>query len=146
MQRYTDWPERLSMFLEKRKDTPLEWGKSDCCLFACDAIEAQNGSDPAHMFRGKYSTMKEAFKLLKEFSGGGVDETATRVCADMGYPEIPIKDATGGDVVLLNVENVHPDAHGFTMGLMVNPITAVAQGKDGLVYIEEPDVRKAWRI
>lgn len=146
MLRRKDWPEKLSAFLWERDKTPMKWGVSDCTLFAADAIEVMNGSDPAHFFRGKYKNKKEAFKMLKAFAGGGLEATTERVFAEMGYPEIPVDDANSGDVVLMEVENVDPEAEGYTTGIMANEMTAIAQGKDGLVYVENPDLKRAWHI
>jgi len=146
MLRYRDWPDRLLDFLAKRDSTPMKWGTSDCTLFAADAIQVMNGSDPAHHFRGKYTDKKSAFKMLKQFAGGGLEETTVQVFSDMGYSEIPCASANSGDVVLVDVENIEPDAEGLTAAIMANPTTVIAQGKDGLVYLENPDIKRAWAI
>ena len=65
---------------------------------------------------------------------------------EMDYPEIKPEKANSGDVVLINVENVHPDAFGLTAAIMACPEVAIAQGKDNLVYVEDPDIKKAWAI
>jgi len=146
MRRYEDWPDRLVCFLAARDRTPLKWGTSDCSLFACDAVKAMNGSDPGHWFREKYKTKTRAFKLLRQFAGGGLIETTERVMKEMDYPEIQPEKANSGDVVLINVENVHPDAFGLTAAIMACPEVAIAQGKDNLVYVENPAIKKAWAI
>tara|TARA_R110002020_G_scaffold173776_6_gene364738 strand:- start:979 stop:1428 length:450 start_codon:yes stop_codon:yes gene_type:complete len=146
MQRYANWPDRLLEFISDRDKTGLIWGKSDCCLFACDAIQAMNGSDPGYWFREKYDTRKEAFKLLKRFGGGGLIETTERIMREMHYPEIKPSKANSGDLVLIDVENVHPDAHGLTAAIMVCPEVAIAQGKDRLVYVDHPQIERAWAI
>ena len=112
MRRYEDWPDRLVCFLADRDRTPLKWGTSDCSLFACDAVKAMNGSDPGHWFREKYKTKTRAFKLLRQFAGGGLIETTERVMKEMDYPEIQPEKANSGDVDIINVENVNPDAFG----------------------------------
>ena len=146
MQRYADWPDRLINFISIRDTSPLKWGFTDCSLFASDAINAMNGSDPAHWFRGKYKTKKQAFKLLKQFGGVGLPETTEKIMKDMRYPEIRPDEANSGDLVLINVENVHPDAFGLTSAIMASPEVAIAQGKDGLVYVENPEIERAWSI
>ena len=146
MRRYEDWPDRLVCFLAARDRTPLKWGTSDCSLFACDAVKAMNGSDPGHWFREKYKTKTRAFRLLRQFAGGGLIETTERVMKEMDYPEIKPEKANSGDVVLINVENVHPEAFGLTAAIMACPEVAIAQGKDNLVYVEDPDIKKAWAI
>lgn len=146
MSRYFDWPNRLISFITERDSTPLQWGKSDCTLFAADAIQAINGSDPAHFFRGKYATRKQAFVILKKFAGGGLEEAAEMIGKDMGYPEIHPSFANSGDVALIDVENVDPKATGLTMAIMANPTTAIAQGKTGLVYVHSAKLERAWNI
>jgi hypothetical protein len=146
MSRYFDWPERLITFLTERDATPLKWGKSDCTLFAADAVEAMNGSDPAHFFRGKYKNKKEAFVLLRRFSGGGLEETTEKIGNDMGYSEIPPEFANSGDLALIDCDNVDPEAKGLTMAILANPTTAIAQGKNGLVYVHDADIRRTWNI
>ena len=146
MQRYADWPDRLINFIAVRDRSPLKWGFTDCSLFASDAINAMNGSDPAHWFRGKYTTKKQAFKLLKQFGGGGLTETTEKIMKDMRYPEIRPDEANSGDLVLINVENVHPHAFGLTSAIMATPEVAIAQGKDGLVYVDDPEIERAWSI
>jgi hypothetical protein len=65
---------------------------------------------------------------------------------DMRYPEIRPDEANSGDLVLINVENVHPDAFGLTSAIMATPEVAIAQGKDGLVYVDDPEIERAWSI
>jgi hypothetical protein len=146
MRRYANWSDRLICFLADRDRTPLKWGKSDCSLFACDAINAMNGSDPGHWFRERYETKKQAFKLLKQFAGGGLTEAVEKIAKEMGYPEIQPEKANSGDMVLIDVENIHPDAYGLTAAIMVCPEVAIAQGKDNLVYVDDPDIKRAWTI
>jgi len=146
MIRYIDWPERLMLFLNERHDKPINWENNNCCFFGCDAVKAISGQDPGHFFRGKVKTPKQAYKLLKKFSGGGVEESAEKIFNEMGIHEIPVEDANSGDIALIDVENVHPDAHGYTVAVVTSPASVVAQGKDGLVYITDPDMKRAWGI
>jgi hypothetical protein len=150
MKRFSDWPERLSMFLVKRDKTPMEWGKSDCVLLMLDGVQASNGEDLGEKFnvRGRYTNMRQAFKLLKKFAGGGVEEAVTEVFLRMGYDQIPVEKANSGDPVLLDIETEEVDNLGFglTGGFMISNDTAVVQGRTGLLYIENPKVMKAWAI
>ena len=65
---------------------------------------------------------------------------------EMHYPEINSTKANSGDLVLIDVENVHPDAHGLTAAIMICPEVAIAQGKDTLVYVDHPQIERAWAI
>ena len=146
MSRYHDWPDRLINFLSKRDATPLKWGETDCTLFAADAVNAMNGSDPAHFFRGKYNSRKKAFVLLRRFSGGGLEEPTEQIAKEMQYPEISPAIANSGDLALIDVENVDPEATGLTMAILANPTVAIAQGKKGLVYVHNAAIKRAWNI
>lgn len=146
MLRYIDWPERLMLFLSERENQPMEWSKTNCCLTACDAVQAISGQDPAHFFRDKCNTPKQTYLLLKRFAGGGLEEASDKIFKDMGINEKPVEEANSGDVVLIDVENVHPDAQGLTMAVVIAKGVVAAQGKEGLVYINNPDIRKAWDI
>ena len=75
-----------------------------------------------------------------------VTEAVEKIAKEMDYPEIQPEKANSGDMVLIDVENVHPDAYGLTAAIMVCPEVAIAQGKDTLVYVEDPDIKKAWAI
>jgi len=51
MERVQGWESKLDKFVESRHNTRFEWGKHDCCLFACDAVKEITGEDPAYAFR-----------------------------------------------------------------------------------------------
>ena len=106
MRRYADWPDKLINFITKRDRTPLEWGKSDCSLFACDAIREMTSVDVAEYFRDNYYTKDEAYSLLLAFSGGGLEETFDILCKEFDMPEIEINYVGRGDLVLCNVPTV----------------------------------------
>lgn len=88
-------------FVRSRRDWMLEFGKHDCCITACDMIHLTTGIDPAVDFRGKYSSPREALKIIKEH--GDVDGIAEKVCEQFGWPEIHPGLATRGDLVCLDV-------------------------------------------
>ena len=54
MQRYPDWPSRLERYLQAARGRPFSWGENDCALFACGAVAAMTGEDPASRFRAGY--------------------------------------------------------------------------------------------
>lgn len=78
--RVDGWEGRLVNILSARIDQPFVWGRSDCCLFACDVIEQLRGSDPAAWFRGRYDDHRGAVAALREFSDGGtLEDVAERI-------------------------------------------------------------------
>jgi hypothetical protein len=44
--RLQGWEKRLFAFLEDTSKRTFEYGKHDCALFACDAIETLTGKNP----------------------------------------------------------------------------------------------------
>ena len=67
----------LADFFTDRINTPLVWGESDCCLFVADALKSISGVDIAAWFRKRYASRSKAFKLLRQFAGGSVEDTVT---------------------------------------------------------------------
>ncbi len=142
--RYADWEDRLDVFLYNRARFPFQWGVSDCAMFACDAIHAMNGSDPAHFFRGKYATQDDAFIWLKKFAGGDLFDAAIKIVNELKCVEVKSKQISKGDLVYVNIPKVDPTVPGSTMSIALNNKTVVAQGEFGLVRIDNPEIVKAW--
>jgi hypothetical protein len=102
LQRYPYWPSALDKFLADNYETKFEYGKFDCCLFVCSAIEAMTGTDIAAPFRGRYRSRREALRAVWEYAGKGtVRAVAERVTLDHGMPRVEILLAQRGDVALI---------------------------------------------
>lgn len=127
MQRYDDWPSRLSSYLESRRHTQFAYGSHDCCLFVADAIEAMTGVDVAAHFRDQYHSRFGALRRLRERSvRPTVDVIAGQVFGAYGLPEIQAAYAQRGDVLALSL-----DREGVVLGLVAldgMPIIAAEQG------------------
>jgi hypothetical protein len=142
----------LSTFIVDRMETPLVWGKSDCCMFVADALKAMHGIDIAGWFRGRYKTRRRAFMELKKFAGGSLLETITALARDYDMAPVPSRaEMLPGDMVILKAKACDPIAerlsNGLTVGVMgFNDMGVLSQGKDGLVLHTEPEVIDAWRI
>lgn len=133
MIRLARWPELLATFVARRSNTPFEWGRSDCCLFVADAVEAMTGSDPVAQWRGFYSSERGAARLMR--NNGGVEGFATRI---LGAPVSPLM-AQRGDVVLIDT----PTGVGLAICL---GNTLAAQGKDGIEYFDFSKAKMAWHV
>lgn len=99
VKRHENWPTLLDLFIESRKLESFEFGKHDCCLFAADAVLVMTDIDLAQGYRGTYSDMDGAMKILGERTAG---ELFTDVAAEHGIDEIPVSFAGRGDVVLVD--------------------------------------------
>jgi len=145
MDRFDDWEMRLDTFIQKRMKTPIKWGKHDCCLFACDAIVMMTGIDVAEHFRGKYSNKDEAYQLLAEYAGGGLEETVELIAATHAMTEIQQPFASRGDIVLSNV----PTAIGLdlpSLGIVGMSNQICAAGLFELQHFELDRGERFWRI
>lgn len=105
MIRFHDWSTRLANYFEEYRDQPFEFGKFDCAMFACGAIHAMTSIRPLEQYIGKYSTEGGATRQMKIFSGGGIRETAKKVCTEIGLFQVVPGLAKRGDMVLIPFEN-----------------------------------------
>jgi hypothetical protein len=141
MNRMLDWETKLADFIHANLRTPFAWGKFDCCLFACDAVQAVTGTDLARDFRGKYDSLASAYAMAKEYSGGAIAELAEKKAAEYELAEVPLAFASRGDVVL--VSTVLGDALGI---IGMDGIDALCSASHGLVKVSRSAWKKAWRI
>ncbi len=139
LKRLDNWPEALAAALEHVQNKPFEWGENDCCLFACNIVEAITGTDLASPFRG-YKNRTEAFEVIKGY--GGIGKLAESVAQEFSIPEIEPLKARRGDVFLFN------NGNGETLGICRGDLV-LAPGKeklDGLPITKVLDTLRAWEI
>jgi hypothetical protein len=149
MTRFENWPEILAQFVAERARTPFAWGVNDCCLMSCDAVLGYTGVDMAAGFRGKYDSGLSAARAMKEFCGGGVEQVAEKMAAQLNIPEWPtVKLARRGDVVLFEYDGEFRGervTQRATLGICCGG-DAVVPAQDGLLSIPISQCRRAWRI
>lgn len=149
LQRFENWPELLAGFLAQHANTPFEWGRQDCALFACDAIHIMTGVDLAESFRLQYQSAlgasKQIQKALVGMGGnpfGGLEELALRVCLANGMEEIPVELAGRGDLLLGKTALDYP-----ALGIVdVHGTTGVFVGVVGLRRMGIRECEHAWRV
>lgn len=97
--RHGDWFERLEAFVVAAARRPFEPGAHDCALFAAGGImvQAEDGTDFAAEFRGRYTSLEEGLNLLK--AAGYADHVA--LAADRLF-EIPPAMARIGDIAAVD--------------------------------------------
>lgn len=103
MKRFEDWPTRLVGVIDKAAGKPFVWGEHDCCLFACNCIEAMTGVDPAAPFRGKYRSRGEAVRALRDYAGT-LEDVALQIALEYNAPPITASRAFRGDLALVETE------------------------------------------
>lgn len=129
--RYSDWPKRLSDYLESKKNTPFEWGVNDCIMFAAKGLEAITGQNHYQEYVG-YTTEVGAKALLD--ANGGFEGIIGK---HIGPGHRKHLMARRGDLALLKIPN-------FTCGIVDDSGQFVAvPSENGLVKYP---LTKAWRI
>lgn len=137
--RLNNWPEAFAAALDAVQNEPFEWGKNDCCLFACNIVKAITGTDLARPFRG-YKNRNEAFEVIKSY--GGIGKLAESVAQEYGISEINPLKARRGDVCLFDT------GQGETLGICRGDLV-LAPGKEGMVGHPISKIQstlRAWEI
>lgn len=140
--RLDDWQQRLGEVIRAAAGKPFQWGAHDCALFACDAVLAMTGKDPAASFRGKYKTKRGAYGALKRFAGGGLKETFAKLADQFGFIQLDnAAFAKRGDVVLLDT----PEGDALAVVDLTGRHCLVVSEK-GLITKPLSDATCAWAI
>ncbi len=139
--RKINWHYLLEQEITRASALPFEWGTHDCALFACNAILAMTGDDPAIDFRGIYDSEESANAALEAFAGGGLLETAEKICARLAYPETAPAFAGRGDVALCDLPT------GNTLGIVsLNGREVLVAAPHGLLRVPFSKIIKAWKV
>ena len=100
MTRLPDWQSKLSVFMDEHEDGIFGYGRLDCCIFVCDAIQVMTGIDVAGKYRGTYLTRFGALQSIEGQTGGKSIRHAVKDVTDaFGMRNRPITEAQRGDVV-----------------------------------------------
>lgn len=133
-QRLHDWPERMNAALRRVAVQPFAWGTHDCVTFAADVAEAMLGQDLLAPFRGRWTTEREAARVLLELGG-----MRAAVCSVLGPPLASHLQARRGDVVMVEQEP------GRLMLAVANGSYWCAPGPHGLIVKSGCEVA-AWEV
>ena len=144
LKRRDDWPSRLLALIAERRERPFAWGRHDCALFACDAVDAMTGVDPARGLRGKYRSALGARRVLKDFAGAGITATARKIAKVHGAPEVPILMAQRGDLAIVESE-MPGGSRALSLGVVLGEDVMVP-GMNGMAAVPLSAARRAWRI
>ena len=147
LRRWPDWPGRLAAFLGTRAHAPFSWGSSDCCLFACDAVLEMTGTDLAADFRGTYGCSRSALRVFHRAGGGlgrnGLRAIACGIAREEGIPEIAVRLARPGDIVLLEAPGIQDEVLAI---VTLDGLSLAAQASAGVVHLPRRLGVTAWRI
>jgi hypothetical protein len=88
---------RLLAAMAAQERVPLRFGRSDCLMRLADTVEAMTGVDHGARFRGRYSTLRGAYRVLKQAGFDGPIAFLTSP-EGAGLKEIHPSAAMDGDI------------------------------------------------
>ena len=130
------WELRLVAVIEAARQKPYALGTHDCFSFACQAVHALTGIDHWPQWEGRYTTRREALKLLAEY-GRTFTDSFTRL---FGVEPASMPFAMRGDIA--EYVDARGEAH---LGVVIGVGVAVL-GEAGLMFLPRVACRHAWRI
>lgn len=136
--RFWDWSLRLDEVIKLYRDSEAQYGKTDCCCFVRDSVQATIDYNVMSDFAMNYKTARGALGELKR-------------CANVTTPEELMDKMLGdrqsltyaqkGDVVSAEIEG-EDNAVGICFGRM----SVFMHIKRGLISIPTLDCHASWRI
>ena len=140
--RLPDWPSRLEAYLAKNQLRSFRYGLWDCALFVADAIEAMTGTDIAACYRDRYRTRSKARRVAASLGGKtSVQAIAESVTQAHGMPEVPVLQASRGDLALIR----RPRDYSFGL-VALNGTELLIALKVGFGAIPLGRACRAWRV
>ena len=134
MERFEDWPQRLTRCAIEAQSRPFVWGAHDCATFAADCVLEMTGVDLIEGMRGRYDGPISAAKLIKN---EGFDDLGDIVSGIL--EEIDVDRCARGDVVLCEGEE------GDFLAIVVG-LTAVGPTEAGLRHVPLPAAKRGFRV
>ncbi len=134
LERFTDWPQRLSAECDAWKDRPHDWDGSDCATFAGDCVLAMTGKDLLEGIRGRYTTPRGAARVIKSEGFDSLEQFVESLLS----PCEPIRCGRG-DVVICDGDE------GEFLGVVVGTF-AVAPHANGLVQVHLKFAKKGFKV
>lgn len=148
MIRKSDWDFQLAQFLSEAEKRRFIWGKNDCALFVCEAIERMTGVDPAADWRGQYDSEEGALQRLREQSGEQyfpLEAICVQIAEKFQIEEVPPQLAHRGDPVWLRLPE---NPFGGILGLLdLDARQAVfIRPPRGIQRVPREEIDRAWHI
>lgn len=128
--RLENWRSALIDYIDQQAREPFAYGTNDCLLVVAGAVALMTGVDHAEPYRGRYTTLSGAKKLL--------GKSLLRTVRDL-FEEIPPPKAHDGDIGAIK------QGREFAFGVMIGPHLYV-QTKDGMGILPRTDAVRAFRV
>ncbi len=141
--RKKEWLAYTIDVVEVKRYLPFKWGTNDCALFACDVLFAQTGIDYAASFRHKYKTEFGAARELLRFAGGGLKETAEKICSENNFLTISPARAKIGDLLFFRACLIGETPQD-SLGVFYEDNIVLA-GIQRMSFLDPRGIIKAWR-
>ena len=145
VRRIEGWEGRLADYIAVARSRVFKYGEFDCCLMLCDAVEVITGVDPAAALRGHYATERGAIRTLRRYAGGGITETAEKIAATLGAPEVALSFARRGDIVLFDDRETVPSGFDAMLGVCLGREVGVIQ-LEGLRLLPISRAARSWAV
>jgi len=132
MSRLPDWRDRLRDVITAHAKKSFKWGEQDCCVFAAECYKAQTGIDPLQQWRGQYSDIRTARRLMVPYGG-------LRGSLESVFGEPHKRAPEDGDVLLLDTQL------GDAVGVFADG-RALSTGPSGLTPIPYANIKAVWGV
>jgi hypothetical protein len=130
MKRLPGWRGRLAATISAHRGRRFSPGKHDCGILAADCVLAITGVDLAEPYRGRYSTLNSANRLLKERGYASIADLVAEL-----FPEISPALAQIGDLMLVD----------DTIGVC-NGETVAVYGEHGVGFLPRSRASRAFEV
>jgi hypothetical protein len=129
------WPDLLIEEIERHAALPFEYGKVDCFTFPMDCVLAMTGVDPWASERGKYTTLKGAYKRLRNRGFKNVGDAFAH-----HFLEIAPAFAARGDIGTVPGDD-------FVSGVVIVGTSAIGKHPVmGNVHVNRDMIERAFRV
>lgn len=134
----------LSRFLNEAAARPFAWGSFDCLLWLADWVRIKRGVDPAGDLRGRYCSMLQAARIVRE--KGGMVRLVEGQLKAAGLSTVNV--GARGDIAIVSVGGAGGEHFGNEAGAILLGGTAVLMCQEGLCMprLAEVPVLAAWKV
>lgn len=139
MARKINWETEFTKLVDISIRNEFVWGENDCALFVYRAIQTLIDLPMEEAENPDYDDEESAKEFMKEFSGGGVLETAEKLAEKYKLKEVSALKAWRGDVAVVFVDD------DYYFAVCIGPYFAVVS-KTGFRKFPLTRAVAVWRI
>lgn len=132
------WEHKLSDLIESARCKEYRISKHDCALFVNEGIKISTGKDYSAQWKGKYSSSREALKVIAQLGFRTLREATSHI---LGRNFVPARSLSRGDPALY-IDASGQQHLGICMGATV---VCLLEGK-GIVHIPLEIIPGGWKL